>query len=151
MPKVPDTFQDLEQARDFLMTDVEWILHSLARLCQSTEERSKAQVLQVGRLLKWSASYTGTIQGMSQRTSKQKHACMLLKLCRNATYLLVYMVLFIEVDLQLPPLPSLYEEADNDLDQAKDLLSATRLLWPYCHRREDLTLSFARLNAAVEI
>ncbi|KIV79652.1 hypothetical protein PV11_07200 [Exophiala sideris] len=150
LPPLPDFFEDLEQAMDFLLTDVEWILNSSARLKENPEARTEAQSVHVKRLSDWSTAYMSTVQRLSCRTTKQKQACMLMKLLRNATYLLLYMVFFIQIDKYLPPLPPLDEDADRDPDQDQDLLLATRLLSKYCHKRLNPRENLSKINTLIE-
>lgn len=73
-----------------------------------------------------------------------------MKLLRNATYLLLYMVFFIQVDTPLSPLPPLHEEIDQDADQARDLALATSLLWKYCQKGINPGESLSKINTLIE-
>lgn len=149
LPSIPDIFESLEEARDFLFTEVDWIMHAPARVWQDVRERSEAQNLHVGRLLKWSVSYADMVRDM-ERTPRQKRACMLMKLTRNATYLLLYLTLFVQVDIGLPRMPRLDVEIEDDPVQDSDLAYATKRLWEAVERREELNTNLARVKILVE-
>lgn len=112
LPKIPDVFSTLDEARDYLFTEVDWIMHAPSEAWSDTKERKEAQSLHVGRLMKWSVSYAETNKIMA-RTPRQKVACKLMKLTRNVTHLLLFMTLFAPVDFDLPRADS---PNDNDDD-----------------------------------
>ena len=72
---------------------------------------------------------------------------MLLKLVRNATYILLYNTLFTGTEHTLPRLPPLHEALDNDPDQDIGLATATRTLWDLIQRHQALVSSATRVSA----
>lgn len=153
LPKIPGAFANLEEARDFMFTEVDWIMNAPAREWTSSK-RSEAQVLHVQRLLMWSVAYAETVKEM-ERTALQKRACNLLKLVRNATYLLLYMTLFVEADAadsevntDLPP--TLDIEIDGDPDQDGGLAYASKALWDVIQKRKALNTNLGRVRIMVD-
>lgn len=94
LPPVPKIFTSLEEARDVIFEEVNSIMHTPRRVWKDEKSRSDAQKLHVARLLRWNAAYAETIQVL-QRTDTEKQACMLLKLTRNMSYLLLYLTLYV--------------------------------------------------------
>ena len=98
LPPMPGTFENLEQARDLVFTEVEWLMQTPTSAWSSPTQRSAAQQLHVSRMLKWSAAYANIV-GSMERTDVQKQACMLMKLTKNMTYLLLYLTFYVNVFL----------------------------------------------------
>lgn len=145
LPDIPNIFESLEQARDLLFTEVEWILHAPTRLLQDPVARCEVQNMHVSRLLRWSVAYAETIRQWPERSSREKRACMLLKLTRNITYLLLYLVLFVLVDSHCQPIPEIdlqFTEEDEDFD----LAIANSKLWNLIQRREELKINLGRVH-----
>jgi len=149
LPLIPDVFRDIDEARDYIFTEVDWIMHAPARVWQDVSERSEAQNLHVSRLLKWSVAYADTVRDM-QRTSRQKKACILMKLARDATYLLLYLTLFVAVDTELPRMSAMTEDIEDDEEQDSGLAYATRALWRAVDAREELNTNLARVQLLAE-
>lgn len=150
LPDIPDVFDSLEQARDYLFTEVEWIMHGTARESVTVGDQSEAQILHVTRLLKWSVTYANTIRSMPNRTSEEKQMCSLMKLVRNAAYLLLYLLLFIQVETPSPPLPNIDEEIDDVPDQTQSLKLSNQELWSTLQSRDDLNTNLARVVVLVD-
>lgn len=149
LPEIPAVFKSLEEARDFIFTEADWIMHAPARVWQDVAQRSEAQNVHVTRILQWSVAYAELVAGM-ERTSQEKRACRLMKLTRNATYLLLYLTLFVAVDMQLPKMPDISEAMDHDQDQDSSLAYASQGLWEAVERREELNVNLARVKILAE-
>lgn len=149
LPAIPDVFRDIDEARDYLFTEVDWIMHAPTRVRQDVSERSEAQNLHVSRLLEWSVAYANTLADV-ERTSRQFKACILMKLTRNAAYLLLYLILFVAVDTELPRMSDTTEDTDDDEDQDTGLAYAMRALWRAVDRREELNTNLARVQLLAE-
>lgn len=149
LPNIPDKFASLEEARDFIFTEVDWIMHSPARAWENMQERSEAQSMHVQRLMKWSVSYAETIKGM-KRTTRQKMACQLMKLTRNATNLLLFMTLFGRFDLEILKVPDVDQGIEEDPAQDPGLSRAAKVLWEMAQNKEYLTTNLARVKILSE-
>lgn len=146
---IPDIFVDIEEARDYLFTEVDWIMHAPARVWQSVTQRSEAQKVHVSRLLKWGVAYAETIRDLD-RTPRQKRACILMKLMRGAMQLLLYLMIHVAVDTDSLQMPDMTETTDDDEEQDQSLAYATRALWNIVQRREELTTNMARVQILAE-
>jgi len=149
LPPIPDTFASIDEARDFLFTEVDWIMRKSARVWQSFKEISEAQNLHVRRMMRWSVSYAETVRKM-ERSPREKRACMLMKLTRNAAYLLLYLTLFVQVDTRFSTMPRIDDEIEDDPMQDIGLTHATKKLEELMEQREKLNMNFARVKILVE-
>lgn len=94
LPDMPLHFESLEQGRDLLFTELEWIMSTPGSVWSVPHLYKAAQKMHVTRLLRWSVAYANTVEH-SNRTHKEKVACMLMKQTRNATFLLLYLTLYV--------------------------------------------------------
>ncbi|KAK5085409.1 hypothetical protein LTR05_004694 [Lithohypha guttulata] len=94
LPDVPIQFATLEEARDFMFTEID------STVWRASDERQLAQQVHVERLLRWSVAYANMIEKLDL-TDHQKRICMLLKLTRSLAYLLLYLILYVHVDEHL--------------------------------------------------
>lgn len=149
MPVIPDMFADLDEARDFLFTEVDWIMRAPTEAWADQQDRSEAQNLHVERLMKWSVSYAETVKNM-ERTPGQKLACKLMKLTRNATHLLLFMTLFATVDFELPKVSNLDKGMARYPAQNRGLVHTTQALWEMVQNRDYLATNLARVKILAE-
>lgn len=149
LPDIPKSFASLDQARDYLFTETEWIMNTPAKVWRDPGQRKAAQHLHVSRLLRWSVVYADTVVRM-HRTPREKKASILMKITRNMTYLLLYSTLFVDVDTELSKVPGMHEEIDADADQGSGLAFATKALWHAVAHREDVNMNLGRLKIIAE-
>lgn len=97
LPSVPMAFESLEEAANILFTDVEWLMHTPVATWRDDTRKRKAQDLHVGRILRWNVGYAELIRKM-ERTFPEKTACRVLKWTRSAMFVLLYLVLYVDMD-----------------------------------------------------
>lgn len=151
LPTIPDVFSNLDEARDFIFTEVDWIMHAPEETWSNEQGRSEAQALHVERLMKWSVSYAETVK-LIDRTPRQKAACKLMKFTRNAMHLL-FMTLFAKVDFKLSMVPSIHRGTEDDASTREDygdFLHATQGLYEMVKHGDYLTTHLARLKILSE-
>lgn len=125
LPSIPHEFRDLEDARNHLFTEVDWVTHTPARW-EDLITRSQALSFHVDRLKQWSLAYNRTVAKVT-RTPRQNRACTFMKLARNSAYLLMLWTLFADAETYLPsPLPDLEDTPDEYNDYL--LTAATRVM-----------------------
>lgn len=149
LPTIPDVFTGLDEARDFIFTEVDWIIHTPARAWMNLRERNKAQSMHAERLMKWGVSYAETVKNM-ERTTVQKNACQLMKLARNAAHLLLFMTLFATADLELLEMPDVDKAIDDDPMQDPELSRASRALRDMIRNKDFLKNNLARVKILSE-
>lgn len=94
---VPDTFNNLEEARDYLFTELEGHLYSSARACASFDIRLASQKYITQRLNLWKKAYENLRKEfIGQLQPQQKLVHTLLDLTRTATYLITLLNLFVD-------------------------------------------------------
>lgn len=149
LPHIPNAFSSLEEARDFLFTEFDWLMHAPARFSHSVHERSSAADMHIVRLQNWSLAYINMMRNV-QRTLKQEKICLLLKTIRDATYLSVHAECFVDINMGLPKLPHLDCRISGDTSQIIDLLYISNTLSEAIERREMLcTVGLARVKELI--
>lgn len=125
LPPIPSVFNDIEQARDYTFTEINWIMHVPHNVWQDSVQRSEAQNLHVSRLLQWGVAYAEMVR-KNDRTPRQKRQCQLIRACRGSTYLLLYLTLYLPNESESPDEPDNTEKFDNDKDTSEtQVTSAT--------------------------
>lgn len=94
LPDMPLEFTSLEQARDLLFTELDWIMSTPGRVWSVPNKYRDAQNMHVSRLLEWTVAYGNTVEKMD-RTHRERVACMLLKQTRHATFLLLSLTRYV--------------------------------------------------------
>ena len=94
LPPIPETFNDLVEARDYLFTEVDWVQHAPSRVWEDLQWRREADALHMKRLDAWSRAYIA-LRKMVQHDDFSREAHTLLSLTRSAVYLLVWINLFL--------------------------------------------------------
>lgn len=134
MPAVSHAFENLEEARDHLFTQIDWLMHTPARTEVSSERRAQVHTLHVDRLTAWSAACNRTSENC-RKTSRDAAQRTLLSLARSAAYLMLCVNLFAgvrEPDWLAPQLPVLFtiDIGPSILDHdVEPLTHAARHLW----------------------
>ena len=90
LPAIPTKFTNAEEARDFLFTEVQWILDMPDELRKA--DTTGMHRAHVERVLRWSAAYAEMIGGMNS-TKRHPRVISLMQLTRSFTYILLYLVL----------------------------------------------------------
>lgn len=115
LPPIPSEFQNLEDARDYLFTEVDWFTHTPLRW-EELIIRNQALDFHVNRLSQWTHAFERTIANMT-RTPRQKRACAFMKLARNSAYVLMFWTLYADAETYLPSsLPDFDDDSDEDED-----------------------------------
>lgn len=143
MPEVPQSFQDLDEARDFVFTEAEWILSTPLSIWNSEDARVAAQKFHVMRMLKWSVAYANTTSEM-ERTPRQKRCCVIIKLLRMALYFLLYLMTNRDLNLETEQSNMASEEVLHTL--TADLAFAQTALWDAVSTRDEVLNNLARIQ-----
>lgn len=133
LPSIPARFESLDQARDFLFTEVDWMLKAPDRIW-SGQKKDDSQNIHVSRLLRWGIAYAELVVDM-QRTRQQNNACKLLKMTRNVAYLLLYMTLCVAVEV---------DKVDPTIQ------GSTASIWNLLAKREEININLARCELLIE-
>lgn len=148
LPPVPHKFECLEDARDYLFTEIDCIVHSSARWRDELSGRSRAQNMHAARLVEWGYAYTRLTLTMS-RTLRQQEACAFLKLTRNAAYLLSFVIFFANVEIHEPvPLPRFDPDPDDAIEPK--ITTATDFLWTAATNFKALDVNLGGVKLEIE-
>lgn len=147
LPLIPSMFASLEEARDYIFTELHWIRSIPIKLWQDPIQKRKAQILHVRRISQWSVSYAELIKTITG-TPKRNRACKMMKLTRSTVYLILYLMLSVE-HLHVDPSPSA-SEIDHLTDQDPNQPYTTNMLWELISQREDLVASLTSINIMAE-
>lgn len=152
LPAIPVKFATLEQARDYIFTEVEQILHTPDQVWMTKASRDVALDLQVKRIIKWSAAYTEAILHID-RTETDKCIGSLLKLSRSLAHLLLYLVLHMDSSLcqthkDGEEHQAVYSESalQNDMHQRRAHRSAASYSWRIIPADEQILSNYNRLQ-----
>lgn len=133
LPPIPDTFASMEEARDFILTELEWISMAIFQ----TPCKRKLQRFHVQRLLQWSVSHAETVKGCV-RTPRHNRACKLMKMAR----VVAYMIMYSGVSTGLDALPA--------IDRGNKTPFVFNELWKIIETQEDMVANFVSLQMVVE-
>lgn len=147
LPPVPYTFDSLEEARDFLFTEIDWVILSPARW-QDFDDRQMAQNVHATRLRDWGHAYTRMIEEAA-RTPRQQRACAFMKLARNAIYLLTFSIFFVDLTIH-NPIPLAPFEPDSDDKIEPKVSNITNLLWQLSQSPRTLDQNLASIKKLLE-
>lgn len=129
LPPIPNEFKSLEDARDYLFTEVDWFTHTPLRW-EELSVRNQALDFHTDRLSQWTYAYKRTVANMT-RTPRQKRASSFMELARNSACTLMFWTLYADAEIHLPaPLPE-FDDASNEdenpiLKAAIEIMSEAR-------------------------
>ncbi|KIV95322.1 hypothetical protein PV10_02992 [Exophiala mesophila] len=141
---IPRAFSSLAQARDVLFTEAKWIWHTWGLMEQGLlSDGFQRHQAHISRLLRWSTAYAEfTKIEIEARDSQAKHAAYLLKIYREATYLLLLTQMALhEPDTGAAIIP---------LCDPPETCQCHRSCRTYAERKEALNAHFARLLVLAE-
>lgn len=148
---IPTVFRDMEQARDCLFTEADWIMHEPVRAHHEKIERAKAQNRHVRRLMQWTSAYTTLIRETPQVPfQNEKHT--LLKLTRDAIFMLLCMTFFVDIDhdIRLPEIPDLPNDISSEEASDPHLRLISDTLWHTVSNRGVLNVNYTHIKRLVE-
>lgn len=149
LPIIPNTFASFEEARDFILTELYWIIDTPIDIWKHQDERDEARKLHVRRISQWAVSYAETVKHMT-RTTRQNRACNLLKLVRNAAHLILYLLSSMNVDTDLPQTPHTNNNINKGPNQDQNQDSAANMLWTIIKERQQLVANLTSLKILTE-
>ena len=132
LPIIPDRFESLQQMRDFIFTDIDFMMHTSGRTMIDANARARTKAIHDSRLEKWSSGFLHLVE-TTELTRKNRQIFNLLHITRSATYIMIYGSFFVDFcSTNIPRLPIF------GLDYSKQI----------SHWRQDTELAHAALAVA---
>lgn len=135
MPAMPGIFKSIDEARDYMFMETDWMMTTPSSIWRDEGERVAAQNLHVTRILRWSVAYANTVMNM-QRTPRQKRACLVIKLLRG----LLYFLLYLSTDKSI-----IFEASISDARE-QEVAFAQTALWDAVASRDEIMSNLARVK-----
>lgn len=126
-------------------------MHEPTRVKHEKVERVRAQNRHISRLIRWTYAYAGMLRNPPKEAFRnEKHT--LLKLTRDATFMLLCMTFFVDIDnsVELPKIPDLPDDifSEEALDPQLTLFSDA--LWHAVSNRDILNINYTHIKQLVE-